>query len=261
MSTGSLIAKHSAVRFRFSLPWVSVCSLLTVAALWELIGRAAELRVLPPLSTVAQSWTAFYADGSLMSALAESAKTFGLGVGLATGAAIALTLLMSVSPTLEYVMEPYIDAGMSIPITATIPILMMAFGLGQTTRVAVVFLYAFFIMVVNMQAGLRKIDPLHSQLAAAYGASNAQIIRKITIPSAIPMAVTGMRLGLSRGMRGMVNAEVIISTAGIGWLLMRSSREFDIAGVYAITGTIVIASVTLMGVLSLLERAVLRNPA
>ncbi|MFY1632928.1 ABC transporter permease [Solwaraspora sp. WMMB335] len=242
-------------------PWVTAASLAVFLLLWEIIGRLADYRALPPVSEIYRTWLSFYQDGVLFTVLLESAKTFGMGIGLAIGTAIVVALLMSLSRTAEQVIAPYIDAGMSVPITATIPILMMVFGLGTATRVAVVFLYSFFIIVVSMQAGLKKVDPAHEQLAHAYAASPMQVIMKITLPSALPLAITGIRLGVSRGIRGMVNAEVIISTAGIGWLLMRSSREFNIAGVWAVTATIIAAALLVMGLVTLLERWFVRGGA
>ncbi|MFV2105529.1 ABC transporter permease [Micromonospora sp. LOL_015] len=228
-------------------------------ALWEVFGRLADYRALPPVSEIYHTWLSFFQDGILFSVLSESAKTFGMGIGVAIGAAVVVAVLMSLSRTVEQLIAPYIDAGMSVPITATIPILMMVFGLGAATRVAVVFLYSFFIIVVSMQAGLKNVNPAHEQLAHAYAASRTQTILKITLPSALPLAITGIRLGVSRGIRGMVNAEVIISTAGIGWLLMRSSREFNIAGVWAVTGTIIAAALIVMGLVTLLERTLVRG--
>lgn len=252
-------ARRRAAAVRTSLPWATVASLAAFLLLWEIIGRVGDLRALPPVSDVYDSWMAFYREGLLFTVLWESARTFLIGVSLAITAAIVVALLMHLSRTMEYVLAPYIDAGMSVPITATIPILMMVFGLGAATRVAVVFLYSFFIVVVSVQAGLKKVDPAHVQLADAFAASRGQVLRKITLPSAFPLAITGIRLGISRGMRGMVNAEVIISTAGIGWLLIRSSRQFDIAGVYAVTATIVVAAIAVMGLFSLLERTMFRS--
>nr|MDT0662526.1 ABC transporter permease subunit [Micromonospora sp. DSM 115978] len=254
---GARRSRLTSVAAKF--PWVTAASLAVFLLTWETVGRLTDLRALPPISEIYDSWMGFYHDGILFTVLAQSARTFAVGIGLAIVAAVVVALLMSLSRTVEHVLSPYIDVGMSVPITATLPILMMVFGLGMATRVAVVFLYAFFIMVVSMQAGLKKVDPAHLQMAHAYAASPLQVIMKITIPSALSMALTGVRLGVSRGIRGLVNAEVIISTIGIGWLLMRSSREFDIAGVYAVTATIVVAAILVMGFFTLIERRFVKN--
>lgn len=254
-----LTSRITAVPAKF--PWVTAASLAVFLLAWEIIGRLANYRALPPISEIYRTWMSFYEDGVLIDVLLVSAKTFGMGIGLAIAAAIVVALLMSLSRTVELVVAPYINAGMSVPITATIPILMMIFGLGTATRVAVVFLYSFFIIVVSMQAGLKKVDPVHLEMAHAYAASPKQIILKITLPSALSLAMTGIRLGVSRGIRGMVNAEVIISTAGIGWLLMRSSREFNIAGVWAVTATVIAVALIAMGLVTLLERRFVRGSA
>lgn len=235
------------------MPWQTVASLLVAAVLWEILGRVLDLRFLPPLSEVTDAWFALLHDG-WFSVLKVSGQSFALGFGLAFVVALVVGILTTVSKTLDYVLRPYIDGFMSVPITAITPILMLIFGLGMATRVSVIFLYTFFVIVVNIQSGLRSVDPNHLEMARAFGLNSAQTLTKVTLPTAVPLVMTGVRLGVTRAIKGMVNSEVIISTAGIGWLLLRSSTEFDIASVFAITFTIVVLAVTMTSLVNLLER-------
>lgn len=240
------------------VPWLSIASLATVVTAWQVIGMTTDLRALPAVTEVWAAWWALYNEG-IGEVLLNSLRTFAIGITIATIAAVVVTILMTVSLTARQVLTPYIDGGMSIPITATIPVLMLLFGLGDITRIIVVILFSVFVMIISMRAGVEKVNPDHLQMAAAFGADRRQVLRKVTLPSAFTLAITGIRLGITRGFRGMVTAEVIISTAGIGWLLIRSSRLFDLASVYAITGTIVVASAILTGTLGALERRVYRT--
>lgn len=239
-------------------PWLSVASLAVAAATWHVIGVTADFRAVPPITEVVSAWWALYHDG-MVPALLNSLKTFAIGVLAALVVSVVTTVFMTLSLTARQVLQPYIDGGMSIPITATIPVLMLVFGLGEMTRIVVVFLFSVFVMIVSMRAGVEKVNPDHLQMAAAFGANRRQVLRKVTLPSAFSLAVTGVRLGIARGFRGMVTAEVIISTAGIGWLLIRSSRLFDLASVYAITATIVLVSALLTGLLGAIEKRVYRT--
>ena len=250
-------SKWSLKKVSAGIPWLTILSLLTALTLWEIIGRLGLFRAVPAISMVWEAWLDLY-NGNLLSVLATSASTFFWGFSTALIAAIGVAILTSLSKDVEYLLRPYIDAGMSIPITATIPILMMAFGISDTTRIAVVFLFSFFTMVISFQAGLDKVDPRHLDMALALNSSKFQVLTKIILPSALPLAMTGIRLGVSRAAHGLITAEVILATAGIGWLLIRASREFNIPGVYATTGTIVVITVLLMGAVSLFERRVYR---
>lgn len=250
---GTMRIPSAPRQFLAELPIPTVLSLLTVIVAWEIVGRLGGFRALPPLTVVWEKWLEFAADG-LWAALATSAGTFATGYLSAVVLAAATAVVMTASKSIGYLFRPVIDAGMSIPITAVIPVLMMIFGLGNETRIVVVFLFCYFTMVVSMQAGLEKVNPALREMAQAFAATPVQTFWRIVVPTALPLAVTGMRLGVSRAIHGLVNSEVIIATAGIGWLLIRSSREFDIPGVYAVTGTIVVATIAIMGLATLLER-------
>jgi len=262
VSTGLVITTGdkqgwSLKRVTAGFPWLTILSIMTALTLWDTIGRLGLFRAVPAVSKVWDAWLELY-SGDLLSVLGTSATTFLWGFSAALAAAVVVSILTSMSKSIDYLLRPYIDAGMSIPITATVPILMMAFGINDTTRIAVVFLFAFFTMVISFQAGLEKVDPRHLDMAHALNSSKTQILLKVVLPSALPLAMTGIRLGVSRAIHGLITAEVILATAGIGWLLIRASREFNIPGIYAVTGTIIVITVVLMGSVSVLERRIHR---
>jgi NitT/TauT family transport system permease protein len=168
-------------------------------------------------------------------------------------------VLTTLSRTLDYVLEPYINGFMSMPTSALIPVLMLIFGLGQTTRVVVVFLYGFFVIAVNTQAGLRQVDPVHAEMAKAFGARGFTYLRTVTIPTALPLMLTGIRLGISRSLKGMVNSETIISVTGIGALIIRFGRSFDVAGLYAVILIVIVLAVLLTSIIQIFENRFVRR--
>jgi NitT/TauT family transport system permease protein len=240
------------------IPWLSVLSIVVVATTWEILGRAHVFRVLPALSEIGAVWLQLWNDGEF-DVIFVSLKTFGIGIVLSIIVSLIIAIFTSISRTADYVLKPFIDVAMSLPITAVIPILIIIFGLGEETRIAVVFLYSFFIITVNMQAGVKSVDPTHIEMARTFAASQPVIVRRIVLRSALPLVVTGIRLGITRGIKGMINAEVIIGTVGIGALLIQQSHEFDIPAVFAVTGTIVALGMVLIGFVALLEWFFLRK--
>jgi len=145
------------------LQWFSVLGLIIIL---EVIGRLGFSRVIPPFSDVVRNLVDLARTGKL-DTITLSFQALGIGFGLALICGLGLAIATTTWKTLDYVVEPYINAFMSMPTSALIPVLMIIFGLGQTTRIVVVFIYAFFVIVVNTQAGLRQIDPNLAEMARA----------------------------------------------------------------------------------------------
>lgn len=234
--------------------WIS---LATAIVLWEIVGRLELFSFLPPFSAVVAAWLELVGEGKL-SVFIVSLQALAWGFSISLVMALLVALVTSSSETARYVLDPYINAMMSLPTVVLVPVLSLLFGLGFMTRVVVIFLYAFFVILVNTQAGLRVVDPAHVEMARSFGMSRSELFRKVTLPAALPLVLTGIRLGLSRGLRGMVNAEVIISVTGIGALLILYGRRFNMPSLYAIVISVILLSVLATTAISVLERRFLR---
>ncbi|MPZ53385.1 MAG: ABC transporter permease subunit [Acidimicrobiia bacterium] len=231
------------------LPVISIATFLVIL---EIIGRLELSSVVPPVTEAVGTFFELL-EGGHLEQFTVSLQALGMGFGLALVLGLAVGTLTTVSRTLDYVLEPYINGFMSMPTSALIPVLMLIFGLGQTTRVVVVFLYAFFMIVVNTQAGLRQVDPAHAEMARAFGAKGTTYLRFVTIPTALPLILTGLRLGVSRALKGMINSETIISVTGIGALIIRFGRTFDVSGLYAVILIIIVMAVLLTSLIRIVE--------
>jgi len=236
------------------LQWFSVLGLIIIL---EVIGRLGFSRVIPPFSDVVRNLVDLARTGKL-DTITLSFQALGIGFGLALICGLGLAIATTTWKTLDYVVEPYINAFMSMPTSALIPVLMIIFGLGQTTRIVVVFIYAFFVIVVNTQAGLRQIDPNLAEMARAFGARGPRYLRMVTVPAALPLMLAGIRLGISRALKGMVNSETIISVTGIGALIIRYGRTFDVVGVYSILLLVIVLAVMATGLIQMVENRTLR---
>ena len=236
------------------LQWFSVLGLIIIL---EVIGRLGFSRVIPPFSDVVRNLVDLARTGKL-DTITLSFQALGIGFGLALICGLGLAIATTTWKTLDYVVEPYINAFMSMPTSALIPVLMIIFGLGQTTRIVVVFIYAFFVIVVNTQAGLRQIAPNLAEMARAFGARGPRYLRMVTVPAALPLMLAGIRLGISRALKGMVNSETIISVTGIGALIIRYGRTFDVVGVYSILLLVIVLAVMATGLIQMVENRTLR---
>jgi NitT/TauT family transport system permease protein len=156
------------------------------------------------------------------------------------------------------VVQPIIAATFPIPKIALLPLLILWLGIGEASKVAVVALGVFFPMAINTYSGVRQADPLLIRAAVSFGAGRWSVIRKVILPSALPMVFAGLRLGAGIALLLLVAAEQIAADAGIGFLILQSGNLMETTKL--MVGIVVLS---LLGVLSHwalsgLERAVIR---
>ncbi len=237
-----------------ALPWISLGVGLVV---WEIVGRSGVFPFVPAVSDVAGAWLVMLRRGQL-DALGSTLQALAIGFAASLVLGIATGIAMARNQLVEYVLDPYIDAFMTIPSSALIPIYLVLFGLGTETRVVVVFMHAYFVVVVNTVAGARGVEENMLEMARSFGANESALIRKVVVPAALPIVITGIRLGLGRAIRGVINGETILASVGIGQLLIRYGRTFQMDYLYGVVMTIVLLSVLGTTAIGLLERSVTR---
>jgi NitT/TauT family transport system permease protein len=178
------------------------------------------------------------------------AAVAGYVIGVVTGLVGALLLLMTRRG--YEVLEPFLLALYSIPKIALAPLFIMWFGLALTPKILLAALMVFFIIFMNTVAGVRAVDRGLISVARVLGARRVTLIRTVLLPAAAPSIMAAVRVTFARAMVGTILAEFIASTEGLGYLIVRASRQFDIAAVFA--GVVVIAALV-MGVNGLIRMA------
>lgn len=209
-------------------------ALLVGVAAWEVAGRVLHYSFLPPFSNVLRAALELIASGQILGYLGASLVSLMIGYGLAVSGGVLLGLLMGRYRWVEYVIEPYLIAFLAAPKIVFIPILYAFFGVGRGVQVAVVFLGAFFIIVVNTMGGIHNVDVGYVEMARAFGASERQLFWKVLLPGALPLTMAGLRLGMGRAVKGMIRGEMFIALFGLGALLRKYGGRFDSERVFAI---------------------------
>ncbi len=212
---------------------------------WQFaLGLIIDTRYVSTPLEIARSIVALAADGSLLrNAQATLGEvTIGYLIGVGIGLAGALLLLMSTGG--YEILEPYLLAFYSIPKIALAPLLTMWFGLGPTPKVVLAALMVFFIVFINTVAGVRAVDRSLVDVVRVMGARRLTTLRVVLLPAAAPAIAAAIRVTFARAMVGAVLAELIASSEGLGYLVMRASRQFDIASMFA--GVVVIASIVMV---------------
>lgn len=193
-------------------------------------------------------------DGSLVKNTSASALTFFAGYLLAVIVGILIGVAFGLSTVLRRTFEPWLYAFYSIPIVAIAPIFIIAFGIGVGGHIAVVFTMTVFAIVVNTMAGIGTAEEQYVEVARAYNGSRTDIVRFVLIPSALPFILTGMRLGVTRALIGVVVAELFGARAGIGHMILQAQQRFDTADMYV--GVLILAGAGILSssVLGWVER-------
>jgi NitT/TauT family transport system permease protein len=227
-------------------PLRGLLSLIVVASLWEIAGRSGRWPlILAPISDIWGKFIELTASGELARHVLVSLNEFFVGFAIAAVFGIFLGIVIASSPAAKDFIDPWVSAVYATPTVALAPLFIFVFGIDAPSKMAVVFLLAVFPIVINTATGITSTDRVYIEAARSFSANKAQIFSKVLIPSALPFIVAGLRLGIGRGLVGVVVGEFIGARAGLGYLIFRSSQGFQIdamwVGVFLLAGTGVLA--------------------
>lgn len=242
--------------------WATRAGMLIAGGLvWEALAWALGSLMLPSASATLAALARLVRGGELWRALSTSNEALLLGYALASAGGVPLGLLLGRSPRLAAFGDVLLDLLLAMPMPAIIPLVVMAAGIDLLARVLVVFLFAFPIIVVQAAAGARRVELELIDMARTFGASRAQVGRRIVLPAALPAVLVGLRLGLSRGISGMIAVELLLVAVGVGRLIERFQGDFDAPSVYAVVIAVLTEAVLLTGLLRQAERRLARRRA
>jgi ABC-type nitrate/sulfonate/bicarbonate transport system permease component len=221
---------------------------------WELVGQSVQSPLVPPVTAILKAWSDLIFIGSFQRDLGISLATMGIGFSLALVSGILLGIIMARYRPVEKLLDPYMNALMSSPITALVPIIMLIFGSQLTARVVVVFLFSFFAICINTLTGVKNADRALVEMVRSFGANDRQITRIVALPGALPMILQGVRLSIGRAVGGVLIAELLMALSGLGYQLSTYGAAFLTNYVYAIVATITLIAWLLSETVRLLER-------
>ena len=237
-----------------------VGTLLVGLALWAVIGAAEVFHpsLFPPPWEVGATLFTMMADGELFRHIAVSLSRVFFGFTVATLIAIPLGIAMGLSRRVFLFVEPLVEFLRPVPPLALIPLAVVWFGIGWTSKVFLISYGCFFAIVVNTVAGMRAVEPVHVRAAQALGASRWHILIHVVLRSAVPDIVVGLRLALGLAFLLIVGAELIAASEGLGWLIW--DARFHFMGDRILVGMIAIGFVgfCLNWLLQMVESRLLR---
>ena len=235
--------------FGFRIPIMA--SLIVWAILWEIVGRLDLVFLLPPFSEVLGAAVDLVQTPSWQTATVTTLRSFVVGMGLSIVVGIPLGFLMGRVRLADDLLGMWVNIFSSAPLSALVPVLMILFGFGERTIVAAVFLFSVWIIVLDTRAGILHVSPSLVEMARSYGASRKALYGKILLWAALPEILAGVRLGLIRGVKGVVIGQLLVAIVGYGALFETFSRNFRMAQFWALT---IILFAFAMVVAELIER-------
>src|SRR5438445_6070069 len=217
------LSQTQSFRLTDHLRAVRAVSVILVLSLWEIFGRQVNPLFLSYPSAIIRAFFQLLIAGDIQRQALGSLQVFAVGLSLALVLGIVLGLLMGRYRFAEYLLDPYVYALDATPRVALIPLLLLWFGLGTTSKIAIVFLSAVFPVLMNTFSGVRTVSAHLVDTGRAYGARERQIFTKIILPAALPFIMAGIRLAVGRALIGIITAEMFTAVTGMGALLVRYS--------------------------------------
>ena len=201
-------------------------SLILWAVIWELVGRTGLFDIFPPLTEVVKAGAEMIPTDKFQDAIVLTFRNYMTGMVLAVLVGIPFGALMGASKVIDRLFGTWVNVFVSAPLTALVPVLMVLFGIGETTVVASVFLFALWVIVLDTRAGVIGINPSLPEMARSFGSGPVRIFFQIYLPAALPEVLAGVRLGLIRAVKGVVIGQLLVAIMGVGELFELYSRNF-----------------------------------
>ena len=207
------------------LGWASVLVFLGV---WQAMGARG---MISPLfmswpSVIAKRFWEDLRHGSLLEDFNYSAKNFLIGFVLATVAGVVMGVIIGWYKRISMIASPFLNALYATPRVAMVPLIIIWFGIGIWSKIFIVFISAFFPVLVNTVGGIRATDRDLLRAARAFCASDWQIFKTVAIPGAVPFILTGVRQGVALGLIGVVVGEMFGGSQGIGFMVAYGGQTF-----------------------------------
>jgi ABC-type nitrate/sulfonate/bicarbonate transport system permease component len=232
--------------------------LVALLGVWEIVGRRSANFTFAPPSSVVPAAREMLSSGELQDAAGDSAVALVLGYLAAVVAGTAVGYAMGWWRAVGSTVSPFVSAFYVVPVVTLVPLIIAWMGLGLGPRVVVIFLFAIFEITLNAYGGVRNIDPVIVDVARSFGARRREMVRKVLIPASLPFVFTGLRIGASRAVKGMVLAEMLFAVTGLGGLIIKYAGLFRMDKVLVVIVTIALIGIALSGLVQALERYLLR---
>lgn len=227
---------------------------LAFLAAWELVPESlVPTAWVSRPSQIAAMIQAWLVDGTLWFHLQVTFAAMMSGYVLGVAAGVAAGILLGLLPAVEKVLSPFVVALYSLPKIAIAPLLVVLFGIGIESKIILVAITVFFMMMFSALDGLRDVDRDLLGMLRLMGASRGEMVRKVLLPGSLAWIFNGLRVSIRLAFTAAILGEIISSNRGIGYLVEYSAVKYDGTGVFAAITVVVLLSVVITELISLAE--------
>jgi NitT/TauT family transport system permease protein len=201
-------------------------SLLVWFVLWEIVGRLGLVSLIPPFSEIVVALAEVIPSPTFVDAAWITLQAFLIGMALSFVLGIGVGVLMGTSRSVGSVMGMWVNIFESSPLTAVVPALLALLGFGLPTMIVTVFLFSVWVIALDTQVGVERVNPSLVEMGRSFGATKRVLFSQIVLRAALPELLAGIRLGLIRGLKGVIIGQLLIAVVGVGYLFELYSRSF-----------------------------------
>jgi ABC-type nitrate/sulfonate/bicarbonate transport system permease component len=215
--------------------WLPAALVAALALLWEWQAQTGLLPAIffPAPSVIAGTLARLLANGELPSHLGATLRRLFLGFVCGGVPGLALGLVMGWSRRVRAVVDPFVAAAHPVPKIAILPLIMIIFGIGESSRVIVISIAAFFPQLISTMAGVRQISPIHFEVAENYGASLGKVFARVVVPGSLPFILAGARLAMNMALLVTVAVELVAAQEGLGAMIWFARETLRTEELYA----------------------------
>lgn len=197
-------------------------SFLLIVAAWWFVATSGLVSpfLLPPPSTVLATGLEILSDGSLAQHTLVSVQRLVVGYGFAVALALPLAFLLSASISLRSILEPALEFLRQLPPLALMPLLILWLGIGEAQKLGIIVLACFFPIFLGVVGGIAQCDPKLVEVGRSCGLTRQDVLWRVVLPASLPSIVIGLRIALGYGWRALVGAELVASSAGLGYMIV-----------------------------------------
>jgi NitT/TauT family transport system permease protein len=220
---------------------IGFASPVILLALWEILARAhlIDTRFFPAPSEIFGTLLAMLKSGELQRHTLISLRRLSIGFVVGAVPALVLGVTMGLNRTLRAAVDPLISATYPIPKSSILPLALLVFGLGEPSKIFMVAIGVFYPIAINSMTGVRDISRIYLDVGHNFKASRWNVFRTIALPGAMPMIMTGIKLGAGMGLVLIAIAEMMGAKSGLGYLIWNAWELFSVDQMYV--GLFVIA--------------------
>jgi ABC-type nitrate/sulfonate/bicarbonate transport system permease component len=213
---------------------LSVLSPIFLLGLWELAARLGKIdtRFFPAPSAVFQTAATMIQSGELWANVSVSLMRIAIGFTIGALPAVVVGLAMGLFTPIRALIQPLIDSTFPIPKIAILPLFIMIFGIGEASKYAIIAVAVTYLVLINTVAGVRNIEKVYLDVGKNYHAGRLMMFTDIALPGALPMILTGLKLGMGVALLVIVSAEFVGAKSGIGYLIWTSWQVFQVEKMY-----------------------------